>query len=167
MRNIIAALIATLAISTLSSCSRNELHKHSLDSLDGVIVRNNVVIDEGIKAQGKGSLRISAPVPTVVELFDKKDINANNVKLVYDASLRTEDLKGKAYLEMLIFFPDGRKNFSRSLDSALSETNEWKAESVSFALKKGQKPSTVKLNLVIDGTGTVWVDDVKLHKSPL
>jgi hypothetical protein len=167
MRNTVPALVAILAMLTLSSCSRGELHKHSLDFLDGVITRNNVAIDEEIKAQGKGSLRISAPVSTVVELFEKKDVDATDVKLVYSARLRTEDLKGKAYLEMLIFFPDGRKNFSRSLKSALSGTSGWKEESVSFPLEKGLKPSAVKLGLVIDGTGTVWVDDVKLVKSPL
>jgi hypothetical protein len=167
MRNRVPALVATLALLALSSCSRGELHKHSLDFLDGVIARNNVAIDEEIKVQGKGSLRISAPVSTVVELFEKKDVDGGDGKLVYSARLRTEDLKGKAYLEMLIFYPDGSKNFSRSLKTALSDTSEWKAESVSFPLKKDLKPSAVKLNLVIDGTGTVWVDDVKLVKAPL
>ena len=108
--------------------------------------------------------------PNVIELarvqVTRCPIHAEkDVKLVYSAKLRTEDLKGKAYLEMLIFYPDGSKNFSRSLKSALSETSGWSDESVSFPLKKGQKPSAVKLNLVIDGTGTVWVDDVKLVKN--
>ncbi len=168
MKNLfIVSTIFLCAIASLSSCSSNELHKHSLDFLDGVITRNNVAIDEEIKIQGKGSLRISAPVSTVVELFEKKDVNTDGVKLVYSAKLHTEDLKGKAYLEMLIFYPDGRKNFSRSLESALSGTSEWTEESISFPLKKGLKPSAVKLNLVIDGTGTVWVDDVRLLKFPL
>ena len=167
MRNRVPALIATLALLALSSCSGGELHKHSLDFLGGVITRNNVAIDEEIKAEGKGSLRISAPVSTVVELFEKRDVKAGDGKLVYSARLRTEDLKGKAYLEMLIFYPDGSKNFSRSLKSALSDTKEWTAEQVSFPLKKGLKPDAVKLNLVIDGVGTVWVDDVKLLKAPL
>ena len=167
MRNTVPALVAILALLTLSSCSSNVLHKHSLDFLGGVITRNNVAIDEEIKVQGKGSLRISAPVSTVVELFEKNDVDASDVKLVYSARLRTEDLKGKAYLEMLIFYPDGSKNFSRSLKTALSGTSEWTAESVSFPLKKGLKPEAVKLNLVIDGTGTVWVDDVRLLRTPL
>lgn len=165
MKITVPALVAIMLL--LSSCSRGELHKHSLDFLDGVIARKNVVIDEEIKAQGKGSLRISAPVSTVVELFEKKGLKAKDVKLVYSARMRTEDLKGKAYLEMLIFYPDGSKNFSRSLKSALSGTSGWKEESVSYPLKKGLSPDSVKLNLVIDGTGTVWVDDVKLRKSPL
>jgi len=163
-----ATIPALLAIAlALSSCSRGEIHKHSLDFLDGVIARGNVAIDREIKAQGKGSLRISAPVSTVVELFEKKEPDAKDAKLVYSARLRTEDLRGMAYLEMLIFYPDGSKNFSRSLKTALRGTSEWKAESVSYPLKKDMKPSSVKLNLVIDGTGVVWVDDVKLTKAPL
>jgi len=165
MKNLLI-LFASLVL-ILTSCSRNELHKHSLDYLDGVIARKNVTIDEEMKSQGKGSLRISAPVSTVVELFEKKDPGVSDARLVYSASLRTEDLKGKAYLEMLIFYPDGSKNFSRSPKSALSGTSEWKSESVSYPLKKGLKPRAVKLNLVVDGTGIVWVDDVKLVKAPL
>jgi len=34
-------------------------------------------------------------------------------------------------------------------------------------LKKGQKPELVKLNLVITGKGTVWIDDIKLIRGPL
>jgi hypothetical protein len=36
-----------------------------------------------------------------------------------------------------------------------------------FFLKRGEKPDNVKLNVVINGTGTVWIDDVKLLKGPL
>jgi hypothetical protein len=33
--------------------------------------------------------------------------------------------------------------------------------------QKGQKPDKVVLNLVINGTGTVWIDDIVLSKAPL
>jgi hypothetical protein len=38
---------------------------------------------------------------------------------------------------------------------------------IPFFLKKGEKPDYVKLNIVINGTGTVWIDDVRLLKAPL
>jgi hypothetical protein len=34
-------------------------------------------------------------------------------------------------------------------------------------LKKGQNPDNVKLNLVIDGKGIAWIDDIWLLKAPL
>ena len=71
-----------------------------------------------------------------------------------------------AYLEMLAVSPEG-EFFSRGLDSALTGTTDWTAESISFDLREGQNPTNVKMNLVVDGTGTVWIDDAKLLKAPL
>jgi len=36
-----------------------------------------------------------------------------------------------------------------------------------FMFQKGQIPETDTLNLVINGTGTVWNDDVVLSREPL
>ena len=36
-----------------------------------------------------------------------------------------------------------------------------------FLLQPGQKPGKVTLNLVVNGKGTVWIDDVVLSKEPL
>jgi hypothetical protein len=36
-----------------------------------------------------------------------------------------------------------------------------------FFLKKGEKPERVKLNLVITGKGTAWIDGIRLIKGPL
>ena len=33
--------------------------------------------------------------------------------------------------------------------------------------KKGQNPDLVTVNLVINGKGTVWIDEVVLSKAPL
>jgi hypothetical protein len=49
----------------------------------------------------------------------------------------------------------------------MSGTNGWTSVETPFFLKKGEKPDNVKLNVVVDGTGTVWIDDIKLMKGPL
>lgn len=36
-----------------------------------------------------------------------------------------------------------------------------------FLLQQGQKADKITLNIVINGKGTVWVDDVVLTKEPL
>jgi len=153
----------------LLACSRlgGEISSYPLDGISGVISRGNVAIDEDIKAQGEGSLRISATVPTVVSLFETGDIDVEGAKLVYKAMIRTGEVKGRVYLEMLMDRPEGGQLFARGIDAALTGTNDWKAQSISFALKEGQNPKNVRLNVVIDGTGTVWVDDVKLVRKGL
>ncbi len=150
----------------LIACSRlsGELRSYPLDQISGVITRGNVTIDRDEKAQGEGSLRISATVPTVVSLFETGDVDVEGKTLVYKAKLRTGDVKGRVYLEMLMDRPEGGQLFARGLEASLTGTNDWRSESISFTLAEGQNPKNVRLNVVIDGTGTVWVDDVKLVK---
>ena len=33
--------------------------------------------------------------------------------------------------------------------------------------KEGENPDNVKLNLVINGKGTAWIDDIRVLKGPL
>lgn len=36
-----------------------------------------------------------------------------------------------------------------------------------FFLQKGENPDNVKLNLVIKGKGTAWIDDIRVMQGPL
>jgi hypothetical protein len=44
---------------------------------------------------------------------------------------------------------------------------DWVTQETPFFLKPGENPDNVKLNLVIEGKGTVWIDDISLVKGPL
>ena len=57
--------------------------------------------------------------------------------------------------------------FSRDLSSPLTGTTDWSTEETPFFLKKGENPDNVKLNLVIEGKGTVWIADIGLLQGPL
>lgn len=163
--------LAILLSTSLFACSRHPdfevLRRFPLEDISEVITRKSVSIDERIVSHGKGSLRISAAVPVVVKLFETGPLDIDDARLVYQARLRAEGFKGKAYLEMLVDFVDGKQYFSRGFNSPITEDVGWTTESVPFFLEKGQRPQNVKLNLVIDGTGVVWVDDVQLIKAPL
>jgi hypothetical protein len=89
-----------------------------------------------------------------------------NVKLVYQAKLRCENLKGTAFLEMWCHVGDGQY-FSRGMNSVVTGTTNWKTLQTPFFLQAGQKATNVTLNVVINGNGTVWVDDVRLLEEPL
>jgi len=103
----------------------------------------------------------------VIRLFEIGDIDVENARLIYQAKLRTEDVEGKVYLEMWNHFPNKGEFFSRSLQNPLTGTTDWVTEETPFFLKKGENPDNVKLNLVIDGKGTVWIDDIRLIKESL
>ena len=144
-----------------------ELKKYSLDTLEGVITQSGVEIDQSVSSDGKGSLKVSLSQPTIVHLFETGPVDAENSRLLFRAKVRTEGVSGKAYLEMWCHFPDKGEFFSRGLQSAVTGTTQWTSQEIPFFLKKGERPDNVKLNLVIDGTGTAWIDDISLWKGPL
>jgi hypothetical protein len=144
-----------------------ELKSFPTDSMDGIITRTDVTIDKDVSSTGKGSVKVTASEPRTVRLFETGPIDLDNARLIYKAKLRTDNVKGQAYLEMWCSFPGKGEFFSRGLQSPVSGTNEWTTVETPFFLKTGEKPDNVKLNLVINGTGTVWIDDVKLLEGPL
>lgn len=155
-----------------SACSTKpvettELKVYPIDSKEGILPQSGTEMDTETTSDGKGSLRMTASEPTTVRLYETGDMDIENVRLIYRAKLRTLDVEGKVYLEMLCDFAGKGEFFSRALESALSGTNDWTSQETPFFLKKGENPDNVKLNLVINGKGTVWIDDIRLLKAPL
>ena len=150
-----------------STTSTTELKKFPVDNLKGIISKSGVEFDEKISSDGKGSLKIIASEPTVIYLYEVQDINIDDARLIYQARVRTKNVDGQVYLEMWCHFPGKGEFFSRGLQSPLTGTTDWTTVETPFFLQKGQKPDYVKLNLVINGTGTVWIDDIRLIKGPL
>lgn len=162
---IAAALLATGC--NVQSVSVTELRHYPLDTLDGIVTRDGVDLDRQVSSDGSGSLRVSASGPRTVRLVETGDIDIENARLTYRARIRTEDLQGQVYLEMWCQFDGLGEYFSRALETPLSGTNDWSTQETPFFLQKGQNPSNVKLNLVVDGTGTAWIDDLRLIQGPL
>ena len=144
-----------------------ELKRFTLDNMDGVITRAGVQIDKQISSDGNGSLRIEATEPATIRLFETNNIDIENALLTFQAKVRTENVEGQVYLEMWCCFSDQGEFFSKGIDSHLSGTTEWTTEQTPVLLKTGQNPDNVKLNLVINGKGTAWIDDIRLFKRPL
>jgi hypothetical protein len=160
------------AVFFISGCSKPvstvvELKHYPVQNLDGVISKSNAFFDKQISSDGNGSIRITANKPATILLYETGDIDAEDDRLTYRAKVRTEGVEGKAYLEMWCQFSGKGEYFSRDLGSPLTGTNEWSTEETPFFLKQGENPDNVKLNIVIDGKGMVWVDDIHLLKGPL
>ncbi|MEZ0226795.1 MAG: hypothetical protein ACAH83_19720 [Alphaproteobacteria bacterium] len=117
---------------------------------------------------GAGVMRIDAPRPVVITLATE-DVSAQKLEdtiVTFRASMKAKNLKGSAYLEMWVHLPGakGGSFFSRGLDNQLAKEEDWQEFQAPFLLKKGQVPDKVTLNLVINGTGTVWIRDLRLQK---
>jgi hypothetical protein len=143
------------------------LKSFPINSTEGIITQLGVTLDTVISSDGKGSLKINVNQPIVIRLFEVKNVDVENARLVYKANIRAENVTGQAYLEMWCVFPGSGEFFSRSLQSPIKGTIDWSTVETPFFLQKGQKPEVIKLNIVINGKGTLWIDDITLAKSPL
>jgi hypothetical protein len=164
--------ICAVLIFVLVGCSKTpqevvELKRFPIDSLEGIITQSGVQFDKEVSSDGNGSLKMVATEPTAVRLFELGDIDVENARLIYQAKVRTEGVEGQVYLEMWCHFPGKGEFFSRGLQTPLTGTTNWTTEETPFFLKKGENPDNVKLNLVINGKGTAWIDDIRVLEAPL
>jgi hypothetical protein len=168
----IVALLGVIGL--LVSCSsRTEdsgaatLKAMPLDGSETLLTASGVTFDADVSSDGNGSVRLEAEGPTTFRIAELDDIDLDNARIIYSGRMRTENVSGKAYLEMWCVFPELGEYFSRGLQDAVTGTVDWTHVETPFLLQAGQKPSLVKLNVVVDGTGTVWVDDIRLAKGRL
>jgi len=151
-----------LAFLLAGSCaSAEELIKLGLDDVStlGLTIEN----DSRIKVEGAGSVKITTLHPTTVCLGEVTGPDFDNATLIYRARVKSQ-LEGSALLEMWAQVGRGRY-FSRGFNSTIEGQSDWQVIQTPFVFQKGQSPGRITLNLIINGTGTVWIDDIVLSKT--
>lgn len=128
-----------------------------------------LALDSEITAEGKSAVKIISPGPASICLGLIENLQVEDAgqayKLVYQAQVRARDLKGNAFLEMWCFFGSDGPYFSRGLNSYITGTTDWTTLTTPFFLQPGQTPTRITLNLYVNGSGTLWVDDIRLIKA--
>ena len=153
---IILALISGMAMA-------EDLIKLSLD--DAASIGTTIQTDSEVKTEGQSSVRITTKHSTTVCLGEVIGLNVEDTRLLYTAKVKS-DLDGVAFLEMWVHVGGGQY-FSRGMTDPIKGKSDWMSIQTPFMFQKGQNPDLVILNLVINGKGTVWIDDVVLSKAPL
>lgn len=161
---LIPPLVLILISCSKTSYEGTELKHFPLDNLNGVITQSGVEYDKEISSDGNGSLKIITEAPTVIQLFETGNLNVEDATITYSANVKTENVQGQVYLEMWCAFDESGEYFSRGLDKSIAGSKDWTTLETDFFLKAGENPDNIRLNIVFAGTGTVWVDDVKLVK---
>lgn len=162
-RLIINSIICFFLLSAVS-VKAQELKRLTLD--DASLLGTTIATDSENKYEGLGSVKITTQWPVVICLGEVSGIDIENTKLLYQAKVKCENLEGSAFLEMWCDV-DGGQYFSRGMDSVVTNTMDWKSLETLFLLKPQQKATKVTLNIVINGKGTVWIDDIVLTKESL
>lgn len=149
------------------SAEHKTLASFAADDAKDVVDAQAVSVDPDVSSDGAGALRITVSKPTTVQLYNLGDVDVENARLTYSARMKAKDVSGEAFLEILCGFPGRGEYFGRGLPTALKGSTDWTEQATYFFLQKGENPDSVKLNLVINGAGTVWIDAVKLEQGPL
>jgi hypothetical protein len=102
-----------------------------------------------------------------IRLFEVENPAVEHCLLTYRADLKAEDLQGRAFLEMWCRLPGRGEFFSKGYQQAVSGTVDWARYEIPFYLKGDQKPDLIKLNVVVEGMGRVWLRNLELLKTPL
>jgi hypothetical protein len=150
--------VFTVACSSTNSSART-LYWNPLDSLDTILTRTGVTLDKTISNGGKGTIRIDVNGPTTIRLAEIGTEQPQAV-LVYRGHLRAAKLRGHAYLEMRCSIPGQGEFASRA--TAVTGTTDWVSQVARFVAERGPGVRTVKLNMVADGNGIVWVRTIAL-----
>lgn len=156
-------MVFILGFLWMSSAAAEDLKKLSLD--DESQFGTTILSDSKVKSEGKASIKITTQWPTIICLGVVDAPDVENAMLVYTAKVKS-DLDGTAFLELWAHVGGGQY-FSRGMNDTVTQKTDWKTIKTPFIFKKGQKPEKLTLNIVINGKGAVWVDDIVLSKEPI
>jgi hypothetical protein len=116
----------------------------------------------------QGGWKIESRAGRTIRLFEvTPNAGLEQCMVLYRAKIKTEKAERRVYLEMWCRVPGIGEAFSKGFNTAVTGTTDWKTYEIPFLLEKGQQPDLIKVNVVTEGKGTVWVKDVELSRSPL
>jgi hypothetical protein len=158
-----ALVVLAILVTVSAQAAASDLRKLSLD--DTSTIGMAIETDPRVKIEGKGSVRITTKHPTTVCIGEVTGLDIEDAALIYKAMVKS-NLEGGAYLEMLVHVGGGQY-FSKGMNDPIIGESDWRLLQTPFIFQVGQNPGKVLLNIVINGKGTVWIDDVVLSETPL
>lgn len=166
MNRVVLAVVGLAAIGcSMPKASTRVIYSDRLSSLDAIITRTSVTLDTAISPDRKGVIRLDSTGPTTIQLAEVRPGDVEGVTLVYRGHLRTQVLRGHAYLEMLCSIRGVGEFPSKLLESPVTGTTDWVSQQTEFFVEKGRQIEMIKLNVVIDGPGIVWVGPILLAQN--
>lgn len=121
---------------------------------------------DGVSADSEG-WRIESEEARTVRMFEVPEPGVEKSLVMYRARLKTQDAKGRVYLEMWCQFPGRGEFFSKGFQHAIKGTTDWASCETPFILRAGERPDLIKLNIVTEGPSTVWAREMELLVTPL
>ncbi len=161
---IIIVLALSLSCSKQAKNKPNIIKHLAMNNISEVITLEGVEVERQDSFDGKGSIMITTDKPRVIEISRIDSLSISNKKIIYKAGLKSRNLMGNAYLEMWVVVPGKGEFFSRGLNDLLTGSTNWHYKEIPFFVDKESTVTSIRLNLVINGKGTVWIDDITVSE---
>ena len=137
------------------------IYFNRLDSMDTILTRTGVTLETG---RGNRGLRIDAEGPRTIRLVEVRPDAAEGVELIYRGHLRSSALRGRAYFEIRCSLPGSGERLARGLKQAVTGTTDWVRQATPLVLGPEERCELVKLNVIVEGAGVVWVENIALAR---
>lgn len=169
------ALMLTLVVLALAfGCKKKadppkQIDSFNCDTPDRLISGDFAAVDGEGAAEGKGCLIMVADQPKTVALFEVKNPGDGGAKFIVQFKMKVQGFLGDAYGQMNVSFDSGGKQEINNRECcALGADSDWIPMTLAWEVKdKSKKVSAISLYAVLNGSGTAWVDDVKVIRAPL
>ena len=166
---VFAAVLAAMMV--YAGCSKKveppkDIQSFNCDSLDGILTEGVATVDTQNPAEGAGSLKFSVAQPVTLPLFEIK-LPGDGAKFTLTYKMKVKDFSGDAYGQMDVNYANGGKQSLNNYQSAMGATSDWQPRELTYTVQRGQKVSSIVLSLILNGSGTVWIDDVHVIRAPL
>lgn len=178
MRRVVLSLliIAVTSALGLGGCGRGpaepvrEVASFPVDGDQDIVDRGgeNVAFDREESADGGGSLRAESARPRTVRLYEVRNPRGLEGRLiVLTARLKSVGIRGEAFPELWIH-ESGRSDVQvRNPAGVVLKTQDWTPVRIEYRCERGERPDLLRVNLVIDGYGRAWIDDIRITSEPL
>ena len=127
---------------------------------DKVLMEDCVEVDED-------AWRIDVSDEKTIRLFEIPNPQVEHCILTFRAKMKATNTEKRAYLEMWCRIPNKGEFFSKGFNNTVSGTTEWASYEIPFFLRRDQGPDLIKLNLVMEGAGTLHVKEIEVLKADL
>jgi hypothetical protein len=127
----------------------------------------DAAFDSGVSQDGGGSLRVQTSQGGRLRLYRLDDLGLVQGEVVFTGFLRSRGLGGRAVMELWCRPAEGDAAFVRGYGSAVTGDAEWTPQEVRFSNPAlCRNPVSIELNVLIEGAGTVWIDNLRLWSVP-
>lgn len=174
MRRVVLPVLMSVFLAVLAAggCRRGpaEVAVFPVDSDEGIFDRGaeNVTFDPEESADGGGSLRVESARPRTVRLYEvARPRGVEGRLIVLTAKLKSVGIRGEAFPELWIH-PAGRNEVQvRNPKMFVNQSRPWTPLRLEYRCEKGERLDLLRVNLVINGIGRAWIDDIHITSEPL